>query len=252
MTRTLLAVFAHPDDEVFGSGGTLAKYAAQGVRIVLACATRGEVGEISDPSLATPETLPEVREQELRTSAAALGFSGIRFLGYRDSGMKGTADNDDPRSYYRADPEAATGQLVALIREVKPQVVITFEPFGGYGHPDHVVTSQFTTAAFDAAGNGARYPDAGPVWQPSRLFYTMIPLSFFRDVRDRLAAMGVDTSDFARFDDLTNSARRTIRSRLWSTCQTTRAPSGRRRWHTARSSGRTACSAGCLTRRCSS
>ncbi len=202
MTHTLLAVFAHPDDEVFGSGGTLAKYADQGIRVILACATRGEVGEIADPSLATPETLGEVREHELRASAAALGFDDVRFLGYRDSGMPGTPDNDHPESYHRADPEAAIGQLVALIRETRPQVVITFEPFGGYGHPDHIAASRFTTAAFDAAGDPTQYPQAGPPWKPARLFYTMIPMKFWRDLQARLQEAGADTSDFARFDEL--------------------------------------------------
>jgi N-acetyl-1-D-myo-inositol-2-amino-2-deoxy-alpha-D-glucopyranoside deacetylase len=202
MARTLLAVYAHPDDEVFGAGGTLAHYASQGVRVVLACATRGEAGEISDPSLATPETLGEVRERELRESGTALGISDVRFLGYRDSGMAGTPDNDDPRSYHRADPEAATRQLVGLMREVRPQAVITFEPFGGYGHPDHIAVSRYTTAAFDAAGDPARFPDAGSEWQPGRLFYSLIPNRFFREIREHLERLGVDTSEIPRREEM--------------------------------------------------
>ncbi len=97
--KTLLAVFAHPDDEAFGVGGTLARYAAQGVRVVLACATRGEAGQISDPSLATPENLGRVREEELRCAARALGVREVIFLGYRDSGMAGDRRNADPRAY---------------------------------------------------------------------------------------------------------------------------------------------------------
>lgn len=202
MTRTLLAVYAHPDDEVFGAGGTLARYASQGAKVVLACATRGEVGEISDPSLATPETLGEVRERELWQAGKALGITDIRFLGYRDSGMAGTPENDDPRCYHRADPDTAVGQIVALMREVRPQVVITFEPFGGYGHPDHIAVSKYTTAAFDAAGDAARYPDSGSAWQPRRLFYSLIPNRFFRELRERMEQLGLDTSHIRRPDEI--------------------------------------------------
>jgi len=202
MTRSLLAVYAHPDDEVFGAGGTLARYAGQGARVVLACATRGEVGEISDPSLATPDTLGEVRERELREAGKALGIADIRFLGYRDSGMAGAPENDDPRCYYRADPDTAVRQIVALMREIRPQVVITFEPFGGYGHPDHIAVSRYTTAAFDAAGDAARYPDLGSVWQPRRLFYSLIPNRFFRELRERMEQLGLDTSHIRRPDEI--------------------------------------------------
>ena len=195
MTYRVLAVYAHPDDESFGVGGTLAKFAAQGYQVVLACATRGEAGEISDPALATPENLGQVREGELRASCRALGIAEPRLLDYRDSGMVGTPDNDDPRSYHRADPETATRQLVSMIRELKPHIVITFEPNGGYGHPDHIAVSKHVTAAFDAAGDAQAYPDAGAAWQPQRLYYGAIPRSFFVEMRDRLKAAGIDTSE---------------------------------------------------------
>lgn len=198
MNETILAIFAHPDDECFGTGGTLAKHTAPGGRVVLACATRGEAGEISDPALATPETLGMVREAELRASCDVLGVKELHFLGYRDSGMEGTPENDDPRCYHRADPARATRQLVALIREVKPQVVITFEPGGGYGHPDHIAVSRHTTAAYDLAGDPEAYPDAGAAWQPDRLFYTAIPTSSFDTLREQMKAMGLDTSMFDR------------------------------------------------------
>ncbi|MGH8245046.1 MAG: PIG-L family deacetylase, partial [Gammaproteobacteria bacterium] len=195
---TLLAVFAHPDDECFGTGGTLAKHAANGGRVVLACATRGEAGEISDPALATPDTLGTVREAELRASCAVLGIEELHLLGYRDSGMEGTPENDDPRCYHQADPAEAARQLVALIREVRPQVVITFEPGGGYGHPDHIAVSRHTTAAYDLADDPEAYPEAGEVWQPQRLFYTAIPTSTFDTLRERMEALGLDTSMFDR------------------------------------------------------
>jgi len=200
MKPTLLAVFAHPDDESFGTGGTLAKYAANGTRVVLACATRGEVGEISDPALATHENLGEIREAELRCAAQHLDIADVIFLGYRDSGMAGTAENDDPRCYHRADAEAAIRQLVALIRKVKPHTVVTFDPSGGYGHPDHIAVNRYTTAAFDLAGDPGEFPEAGPAWQPQRLFYNVFPRSFLIEMRDRMRALGLDTSDYDRFD----------------------------------------------------
>jgi N-acetyl-1-D-myo-inositol-2-amino-2-deoxy-alpha-D-glucopyranoside deacetylase len=199
--NTLLAMFAHPDDEGLGTGGTLAHYATTGIHVALVCATRGEVGEIADRDLATPETLGQVRETELRCAAQTLGVAEVIFLGYRDSGMAGTPENDDPRAFINAPAEEAVARLVGVIRRLRPQVVITFEPNGGYGHPDHMAIHRHAVAAFHAAADPARYPDQGPAWQPARLFYTAIPRSFFLEMRDRLNAMGVDTSQFARFEE---------------------------------------------------
>jgi LmbE family N-acetylglucosaminyl deacetylase len=198
--RSLLAVFAHPDDEAFGSGGTLAYYAQQGVHITLVCATRGEVGEIADPALATPETLGEVREVELRNAAQVMGIADLRFLDYRDSGMVGTAENEDPRAFVNIPAETVVRQLAQIIRQVQPQVVVTFDPQGGYGHPDHIAIHQHTVAAFHIAGDAAHYPDAGPAWQPARLFYSVFPRSIFRTMRDELAAGGGDISQFEQME----------------------------------------------------
>ncbi|NOZ05366.1 MAG: hypothetical protein GXP41_03290 [Chloroflexi bacterium] len=198
--RKLLAVFAHPDDESFGTGGTLAHYAAQGVHTGLVCATRGEVGEISDPALATRETLAQVREDELRCAAQTLGVGELFVLDYRDSGMAGTSENEDPRSLVRAASEQVVGRLVGIIRKFRPQVVITFEPNGGYGHPDHIAIHRHTVAAFHAAGDPSQYPDQGTPWQAERLMYTAIPRSFFVKMRDRLVEAGVDVSGFDRFE----------------------------------------------------
>jgi N-acetyl-1-D-myo-inositol-2-amino-2-deoxy-alpha-D-glucopyranoside deacetylase len=198
---TLLAVFAHPDDEAFGTGGTLARYAADGAHVVLVCATRGEVGEIADESLATPETLGQVRENELRCAAHTLGIAEVVFLGYRDSGMAGAPENGDPRAFVNASAHEVIPKLVRIIRRVQPDVVVTFEPNGGYGHPDHIAVHHHTLAAFHAAADAARYPEQGTAWQVSRLFYTAIPRSFFLDLRDRLDALGEDTSQFERFEE---------------------------------------------------
>ncbi|MGC8782446.1 MAG: PIG-L family deacetylase [Anaerolineae bacterium] len=201
MNRRLLAIFAHPDDEAFGTGGTIARYAAQGVHVTLVCATRGEVGEIADPGLATPETLGAVREDELRCAARTMGIAEVIFLGYRDSGMAGSADNADPRAYINAADEEVVGRLVEIIRRVRPQVVVTFEPNGGYGHPDHIAAHRHATAAFHAAADPARFPAAGPIWQADRLFYTAIPRSFFRQMRDEMVRLGLDTGRFPRVED---------------------------------------------------
>jgi len=201
MTQTLLAAYAHPDDEAFSTGGLLSQYAAAGVDIVLVCATRGEEGEISDPSFATHENLGEVRESELRCAAETMGVKQLYFLDYRDSGMEGTPENQDPRAFMNAPAEEVVAKLVGIIREVKPDVIVTFEPHGGYGHPDHIAIHNHTVAAFHAAADSNSHPNLGPAWQAKRLFYSAIPRSFFRRMIDKLKEVGEDVSDFERFEE---------------------------------------------------
>jgi LmbE family N-acetylglucosaminyl deacetylase len=201
MERSMLVVFAHPDDEAFATGGTLAKYASAGVRTTLVCATRGDVGEISDPDLATPDTLPSVREQELLCSAETLGIEEVIFLGYRDSGMIGTPDNEHPEAFILADEGEVIARLVGIMRQVKPQIVVTFEPNGGYGHPDHIAIHNHTVSAFHKAAQDDYVVELGEAWRSDRLIYTAIPKSFFMDMRSRLQGLGEDTSDLDRFDE---------------------------------------------------
>ena len=170
MSHTLLALFAHPDDEAFGTGGTIAHYASDGTCVTLVCTTRGEVGEIAEGTGATPETLGEVREGELRCAAETMGISELIFLGYRDSGMVDTSENADPRAYINAPAEEVVPRLVGIIRRVQPQVVITFEPNGGYGHPDHIAIHRHTVAAFHAAADPSRYPEQGQPGRPTGSF----------------------------------------------------------------------------------
>lgn len=141
--HTLLVILAHPDDESFPMGGTLAKYAAEGVHVSLICATRGEAGI---PGL-SPQATGKLRELELHAAAAALGLAEVRFLGYHDSQLA------------QADPNQAMGQLAKVMREIQPQAVVTFGPDGISGHPDHLAIHRFTTQAFDRAK------------LPGRLFY---------------------------------------------------------------------------------
>ena len=188
---TLLVALAHPDDETFGTGGLMARAVDEGHRVVIVCATRGEVGEIADPSLATPETLGEVRERELRAAAGALGVGEVRFLGFRDSGMAGTPENADPRALVNAPPDDVILPLVRVMREIEPAVVVTFEPGGIYGHPDHVTISERATAAVDAAADPKRWPDAGSPFRVPRLYHVALPKSVLRRFKDQAAQAGV-------------------------------------------------------------
>ena len=155
--RRLLLVHAHPDDESIGTGVTMAKYAAQGARVTLVTCTLGELGEIIPPALAhlaadRDDRLGQYRIGELDAACAALGVTDHRFLGgpgrWRDSGMMGTPGNDDPRCFWRADVDAAAAELGAVIREVRPQVMVSYDAAGGYGHPDHIQAHRVARRAF--------------------------------------------------------------------------------------------------------
>lgn len=187
--RKLMAIFAHPDDEG-AIGGTLAHYTRHDVEVMLVCATRGEAGEISDPALATPKTLAEVRQKELEAACNILGIKHLEFLDRRDSGMEGTPENEDPRALVQADPDEVVGQLVSLMRQYKPDVVVTFEPFGWYGHPDHQVMSTWATAAYNKVRQATEHPDSGAAWQPQRLFHAVIPFTKFRGMVQAAVAAG--------------------------------------------------------------
>jgi LmbE family N-acetylglucosaminyl deacetylase len=201
-TGGLLAFFAHPDDETFGVGGTMAHYAGRGVPVTMICATRGEVGEIAAGSQATPETLGQFREQELRDAMAILGVSDVRFLEFRDSGMRGTPENDDPRNFVNAPGGRVIEPLVRAIRQRKPDVVVTWDASGGYGHPDHIAAHHHATAAFNAAADGSRYPDAGDPWHAAKLFYTAIPMREFGRLMDEMRQRGIDVPSVAGDESL--------------------------------------------------
>ncbi len=171
----LLSVHAHPDDESSKGPATIARYHAEGVRTVLVCCTGGEEGDILNPAVDTPDVradLAAVRRRELERATAIIGYDRVVHLGYRDSGMAGSPANKDPRSFASACFEEAVGRLVEVIRAERPQVVVTYgEDHGGYPHPDHVRTHEVTVAAFEASGDAAAYPEAGPAFAPSKLYY---------------------------------------------------------------------------------
>ncbi len=189
---TLMAVHAHPDDESISTGGVLARYAEEGLRTVLVTCTGGEVGEIADPGLATPETLVEVRRRELREACEILRVGRLHLLGYRDSGMMGTPDNEHPASFYQASFDEATARLVALVRQERPQVLVTYDENGFYGHPDHIKAHQITVAAYEAAGDPARWPEAGEAWQPAKLYYTAVARSKIKNFGRLLREAGIE------------------------------------------------------------
>jgi N-acetyl-1-D-myo-inositol-2-amino-2-deoxy-alpha-D-glucopyranoside deacetylase len=195
-TWRVLACYAHPDDEAFGSGGTLTRYAAEGAQVTLVCATRGEAGEIAHESLAVPATLAQVREEELRCSCRTMGVAEPIFLGYRDSGMAGTPENEHAEAFCQAPADEVIARLVEIMRRLRPHVVLTFEPGGGYGHPDHIAIHRHTLAAFHAAADDTRFSGLGAPWQASRLYYTTIPRSFFLGMYERMKSTGVDVTPF--------------------------------------------------------
>lgn len=177
--RTLLAVFAHPDDESFGPGGTLARYAAEGVDVHLICATNGEAGVMGKEFMAGYCDPADRRVAELRCATKQLGLSGLHLLGYRDSGMSNSPDNSHPDCLMRADLDKVAARITGYIRELRPQVVVTFDPLGGYKHPDHIAVHRATVAAFHAARDPIAYPEQltqGLVlYAPQKLYYVGFP-----------------------------------------------------------------------------
>lgn len=193
----LLACFAHPDDEAFAASGVLAACTARGVEVSLVCTTRGEEGDIRQPGSATPETLGQVRHDELRRSCQALGLREPIVFDYRDSGWADHPAQYHPRAFVNAPAMAVIGQLVEEIRRCRPHVVLTFEPEGISGHKDHKAISRYTTAAFQTAG----VPDAftehlcyglAP-YQPQRLFYIARPQGFRMHRATTLRQAGIVT-----------------------------------------------------------
>jgi mycothiol S-conjugate amidase len=183
---TLLTVHAHPDDEASKGASTVAKYHAAGVRSILVCCTGGEEGDLQNPSLREPGQpfhgltpdeervkVAELRPSELAAAAEVIGFDEVVMLGYRDSGMPESPSNEHPDCFHRADIDEATGRLVAVIRRERPQVMITYgDDQRGYPHPDHLRVHDISVLAFDRAGDPDWYPDAGPPFQPSKLYYS--------------------------------------------------------------------------------
>jgi N-acetyl-1-D-myo-inositol-2-amino-2-deoxy-alpha-D-glucopyranoside deacetylase len=203
MEPGLLCVHAHPDDEAILTGGVLARYADEGFRTAVVTCTGGEEGQIvgagMDPDEIRPR-LAEVRRAELEAGLEILGAGPPRFLGYRDSGMMGEDSNRHPDAFWGASVDEAVGRLVGVIREFRPSVVVTYDAFGGYGHPDHIQTHRVGLLAAEAAAVGALYPEAGPGWRVSKTYLASIPKSYFALAGRYMTEIGLD-NPFGEVED---------------------------------------------------
>ncbi len=196
---TIMAVHAHPDDEVVFTGGTLALYSSRGVRTVLVTTTGGEEGEIHDPDLDPEEARPrlgDIRREELLRAVEILGIDHLEFLGYRDSGMVGTEPNERPDNFHNADREEAICKLVALVRRYKPHVLITYDENGAYGHPDHIMCNVITHAAFEKSADPTYLPELGEPWQPLKLYYTHWPEESWKQAREIYIERGLKWPEY--------------------------------------------------------
>ena len=201
-----MAVHAHPDDETISMGGTLAYYAAtnssargEATDVIVVTGTRGELGEIVIPERDTPEEhaqLGETRMGEIAAAMRALGVARWENLGYRDSGMDGTDGNSDPRSFHHhinSSLDDTTEPLVRLIRATQPDVIATYDDFGGYGHPDHIAAAKIARRAWEVAGDPTWRPAAGPAWSPKKLYEVRIPDSQRDAVLALLESRGIES-----------------------------------------------------------
>jgi mycothiol conjugate amidase Mca len=198
--HSLMTVHAHPDDETIGSGGVMARYSGAGDRVICVTCTGGEEGEIVVPEMDTPDNharLADIRAEELRSALEALGPIESRQLGYRDSGMMGAPANETSGNLWNADIDEAAGRLVRIVRELRPQVIVGYNAFGGYGHPDHIRAAQLAVLAFDRAGDAAWYPehiaDGLEPWQPLKRYEIVMDLGRRAELAERLEARGVRT-----------------------------------------------------------
>jgi N-acetyl-1-D-myo-inositol-2-amino-2-deoxy-alpha-D-glucopyranoside deacetylase len=202
--RRILLVHAHPDDEVINSGITMAKYATEGAHVTLVTCTLGEEGEILVPGLTylasdQDDALGPHRITELAAAMAALGVTDSRFLGgpgrYRDSGMMGAPQNERPTCFWQADVDEAAAALVGVLREVRPQVLVTYDEIGGYGHPDHIQAHRVSMRGAELAADASFRPELGEAWTVAKIYWYAMPFSFLQAGIDAMRAAG-DTEFF--------------------------------------------------------
>ncbi len=199
--RVLLGIFAHPDDESFGPGGTLARYAAEGAQVHVIIATDGIAGSVEDPNhVKDHETLAQVRSAELANAAVALGITSIWSLPYRDSGMRGTPENEHPQALIQQPPDQLTQEVLDYIERLQPQVIVTHDPYGGYGHPDHVRVYEVTTTAFHLARQ--RHARGNGYAGPQKLYYTAFDKRFLKLTVQIMPWMGQDPTAIGRNKDI--------------------------------------------------
>jgi N-acetyl-1-D-myo-inositol-2-amino-2-deoxy-alpha-D-glucopyranoside deacetylase len=196
--RRVLFVHAHPDDETISNGATMAKYVAEGAHVTLVTCTAGEEGEVVVEDLAHvasahEDRLADVRQVELAEAMKQLGVTDHRFLGgfgrFRDSGMMGTPQNKAENSFWQADLLEAAAELVAVIREVRPQVIVSYDEFGGYGHPDHIKAHRVAMYGYLLAQAAGFRPDLGQPWTISKVYWNANPRSLFLEGMKKLQSM---------------------------------------------------------------
>jgi len=202
MTKTIAAFLAHPDDETFGLGGTLALYARKGYDTYSICATRGEAGTVDEEHLRGFKDTAEMRTDELMRAAKILGLKGVYFLGYRDSGMPGTEENKHPDAQINHSVDEVAARVVKYIRELKPDIVITHDPIGGYKHPDHIHLHKATKLAFEKADDASFHPEAGAPFKPRALYYQVFPRGFLKWAVRLMPLLGQDPTKFGRNKDV--------------------------------------------------
>jgi LmbE family N-acetylglucosaminyl deacetylase len=200
--RRFLIAVAHPDDEAFGYGGLITKYVREGVDVYLIVSTNGDVGTVSPEFLNGYKSVAELRLAELDCAAAKLGFKKVFKLGYKDSGMMGSETSKDPACSWQAPREELARKVTEVIREVRPQVILTFNKYGGYGHPDHIAIQRATTDAFTLAGD-ANYVTPGlEPYQPQKLYYSSMATLMMRWNILRVRLKGQDPRRLGRNKDI--------------------------------------------------
>ena len=193
----MLTVHAHPDDEASKGAGTIARYHDAGIRTVLVTCTGGEEGDILNPAMDRPEVrdhLAEVRQRELAEAARLIGYDEVVLLGYRDSGMPDSEANARPEAFANAPLDEAIGALVAVIRQERPQVIVTYnDDQSGYPHPDHLMVHDISVPAFHRAGDADWHPELGPPWQPAKLYYTVWSRSRIEEIHKAMLDLGLES-----------------------------------------------------------
>jgi LmbE family N-acetylglucosaminyl deacetylase len=220
--RKLLGIFAHPDDESFGPGATLARYAREGAEVHVIIATDGIAGSLEDMShLQDHDSLAQVRSAELARAAVALGVAAVWSLPYRDSGMRGSPDNQHPAALIQQPLEHTTEEILGYLRRLQPQVIVTHDPYGGYGHPDHVRVCEAATAAFYLARgestHGGSQGKNGDSAGPQKLYYTAFPKWLIKFFVQAMPLFGRDPTAFGRNRDIN-----LVEISQWDTPVTTR------------------------------
>jgi len=183
-------------------GGTLALYAQKGYEVHLVCATLGEAGTVDDEYLQGYDSIAALREAELRCAIQILGVTSLHLLGYQDSGMPGTPENEHPNAQINHSVEEVAGKVVKYIREIKPDIVLTFDPMGGYRHPDHIHIQKATTLAFEKANDASFHPEYGPPFKPLALYYHLFPRKFLKWATRLMPLFGQNPHKWGRNKDI--------------------------------------------------